>query len=154
MRILIKNMSRIKLIVNNLYPKDLYVSYSLLILRVIASVMMIINHGWNKILAGQEKWNRLGTALTDFIGIDFMSVFFGFMAAFSESIGMVMVIFGIFTRPAAFLLLFTMFVASMNHLVDGKFPELAIMYLIVMLVLLISGPGKFSLDYKFFSQKN
>jgi len=147
-------MSRIKLIVNNLYPNDLYVSYSLLILRVIASVMMIINHGWNKILAGQEKWNRLGTALTDFIGIDFMSVFFGFMAAFSESIGMVMVIFGIFTRPAAFLLLFTMFVASMNHLVDGKFPELAIMYLIVMLVLLISGPGKFSLDYKFFSQKN
>lgn len=147
-------MSRIKLIVNNLYPKDLYVSYSLLILRVIASVMMIINHGWNKILAGQEKWNRLGTALTDFIGIDFMSVFFGFMAAFSESIGMVMVIFGIFTRPAAFLLLFTMFVASMNHLVDGKFPELAIMYLIVMLALLISGPGKFSLDYKFFSQKN
>ena len=147
-------MSRIKLIVNNLYPKDLYVSYSLLILRVVASVMMIINHGWNKILAGQEKWNRLGTALTDFIGIDFMSVFFGFMAAFSESIGMVMVIFGIFTRPAAFLLLFTMFVASMNHLVDGKFPELAIMYLIVMLALLISGPGKFSLDYKFFSQKN
>ena len=147
-------MSKIKLIVNNLYPKDLYVSYSLLILRVIASVMMIINHGWNKILAGQEKWNRLGTALTDFIGIDFMSVFFGFMAAFSESIGMVMVIFGIFTRPAAFLLLFTMFVASMNHLVDGKFPELAIMYLIVMLVLLISGPGKFSLDYKFFSEKN
>ena len=147
-------MSRIKLIVNNLYPKDLYVSYSLLILRVIASVMMIINHGWNKILAGQEKWNRLGTALTDFIGIDFMSGFFGFMASFSESIGMVMVIFGIFTRPAAFLLLFTMFVASMNHLVDGKFPELAIMYLIVMLVLLISGPGKFSLDYKFFSQKN
>ena len=147
-------MSKIKLIVNNLYPKDLYVSYSLLILRVIASVMMIINHGWNKILAGQEKWNRLGTALTDFIGIEFMSVFFGFMAAFSESIGMVMVIFGIFTRPAAFLLLFTMFVASMNHLVDGEFPELAIMYLIVMLVLLISGPGKFSLDYKFFSQKN
>ena len=92
-------MSRIKLIVNNLYPKDLYVSYSLLILRVIASVMMIINHGWNKILAGQEKWNRLGTALTDFIGIDFMSVFFGFMAAFSESIGMVMVIFGIFILP-------------------------------------------------------
>ena len=147
-------MSRIKLIVNNLYPKDLYVSYSLLILRVIASVMMIINHGWNKILAGQEKWNRLGTALTDFIGIAFMSGFFGFLGAFSESIGMVMVIFGIFTRPAAFLLLFTMFVASMNHLVDGEFPELAIMYLIVMLVLLISGPGKFSLDYKFFSQKN
>ena len=147
-------MSRIKLIVNNLYTKDLYVSYSLLILRVIASVMMIVNHGWNKILAGQEKWNRLGTALTDFIGIEFMSVFCGFMAAFSESIGMVMVIFGIFTRPAAFLLLFTMFVASMNHLVDGEFPELAIMYLIVMLALLISGPGKFSLDYKFFSQKN
>ena len=147
-------MSRIKLIVNNLYPKDLYVSYSLLILRVIASVMMIINHGWNKILAGQEKWNRLGTALTDFIGIDFMSVFFGFMAAFSESVCALLIIIGLFTRPASILLLFTMFVASLNHIMDSEMPELAIMYCLSSLVLILSGPGKFSLDQKLFSKLN
>ena len=71
-----------------------------------------------------------------------------------ESVGMVFVILGLFTRPAAFLLLFTMFVASVNHIVDGKFPELALMYFFVMLVLSISGPGKISLDYHLFSKKN
>ena len=76
------------------------------------------------------------------------------MAALSESIGMIFVLLGLFMRPAAFLLLFTMFVASINHLVDGTFPELAIMYFIVMLVLFICGPGKLSLDYYYFSKKD
>ena len=77
------------------------------------------------------------------------------MASLSESVGMVFVIVGLFTRPAAFLLLFTMLVASVNHIVDGKFPELALMYFFVMLVLsIISGPGKISLDYHLFSKKN
>tara|TARA_B100000676_G_scaffold40730_1_gene38680 strand:+ start:38471 stop:38821 length:351 start_codon:yes stop_codon:yes gene_type:complete len=116
--------------------------------------MMIYKHGWNKIIAGYEKWNSLGSALTDFIGLEFLNTFFGFMASLSESVGMVFVILGLFTRPAAFLLLFTMLVASVNHIVDGKFPELALMYFFVMLVLSISGPGKISLDYHLFSKKN
>ena len=147
-------MSRIKPIKIYLYPRDLYISHSLLILRLVTSIMMIYNHGWSKILAGQEKWNRLGAALTDFIGLEFMNVSFGFMAAFSESIGMFMVLVGLFMRPAAFLLLFTMFVASVNHIIDGKFPELAMMYFVIMLVLFICGPGKFSLDYHYFSKKD
>ena len=65
-----------------------------------------------------------------------------------------MVVIGIFTRPAAFLLLFTMLIASINHFVDGKFPELAMIYFVIMLVISISGPGKFSLDYKCFSNND
>jgi putative oxidoreductase len=137
-----------------LYPKDQYAPHALLTLRIFSSIMMIYKHGWSKIIAGHEKWNRLGSALTEFIGLEFMNVFFGFMAALSESIGMIFVLIGLFTRPAAFLLLFTMFVASVNHLVDGEFPELAIMYFIVMLVLFICGPGKLSLDYRYFSKKD
>ena len=38
--------------------------------------MMIYNHGWSKITAGYEKWERLGTALTDFIGLEYLNVFF------------------------------------------------------------------------------
>ena len=147
-------MNRLEKFMSFLYPIRLHFSYSLLLLRFIPSIMMIYKHGWNKIISGYEKWNSLGSALTDFIGLEFLNTFFGFMASLSESVGMVFVIVGLFTRPAAFLLLFTMLVASVNHIVDGKFPELALMYFFVMLVLSISGPGKISLDYHLFSKKN
>ena len=146
-------MKRIEPITSYLYPNNLYLSHSLLTLRFIPSIMMIYNHGWSKITAGYEKWERLGAALTDFIGLEFLNEFFGFMAALSESAGMIFVVVGLFTRPAALLLLFTMFVASVNHIVDGEFPELAILYLLIMLVLFICGPGKLSLDYHYFSKK-
>jgi len=146
-------MKRIDPITSYLYPNNLYLSHSLLVLRFIPSIMMIYNHGWSKITAGYEKWERLGAALTDFIGLEFLNVFFGFMAALSESVGMIFLVVGLFTRPAALLLSFTMFVASVNHIVDGEFPELAILYLLIMLVLFICGPGKLSLDYHYFSKK-
>ena len=146
-------MKKIEPITSYLYPNNLYLSHSLLILRFIPSIMMIYNHGWSKITAGYEKWERLGAALTDFIGLEFLNEFFGFMAALSESAVMIFVVVGLFTRPAALLLLFTMFVASVNHIVDGEFPELAILYLLIMLVLFICGPGKLSLDYHYFSKK-
>ena len=128
-----------------------YHSYGLLLLRIIGGFMMVYNHGWGKIIAGPEKWNRLGHALTDIIGFEFLSTFFGFMAAFSESVCALLIVFGLFTRPASILLMFTMFVASMNHVIDGEIPELAIMYFAVTLVLILIGPGKFSLDYRYFS---
>ena len=147
-------MKKIKSILLYSYPNNLFESHSLLILRMFTGIMMIYKHGWSKIISGKERWNGLGTALTDFIGLDSMATFFGFMAAFSESIGMIMVVIGMFTRPAAFLLLFTMLIASINHIVDGKFPELAMIYFVIMLVISISGPGKFSLDYKCFSNND
>ena len=132
-----------------------YHLYGLLLLRIIGGSMMVYNHGWGKITAGPEKWNRLGHALTDIIGFEFLSTFFGFMAAFSESVCALLIIIGLFTRPASTLLFFTMFVAIMNHIMDSEMPELAIMYCLLSLVLILSGPGKFSLDQMWFSkQKN
>ena len=131
-----------------------YHSLGLLILRIIGGLMMVYNHGWSKITADTEKWNRLGHALTDIIGLEFLSTFFGFMAAFSESVCALLIIIGLFTRPASILLLFTMFVASLNHIMDSEMPELAIMYCLSSLVLILSGPGKFSLDQKLFSKLN
>ena len=129
-----------------------YNSLGLLLLRIIGGLMMVYNHGWRKITADPEKWNRLGHALTDFIGLEFLSIFFGFMAAFSESVCALLIIIGLFTRPASILLFFTMFVASMNHIMDSEMPELAIMYCLLSLVLIVSGPGNFSLDHKYFSK--
>ena len=45
-----------------------------------------------------------------------------------------------------------MFVASMNHIMDSEMPELAIMYCLLSLVLIVSGPGNYSLDQKWFSK--
>lgn len=129
-----------------------YYLYGLLLLRIIGGSMMVYNHGWGKITAGPEKWNRLGHALTDIIGFEFLSTFFGFMAAFSESVCALFIIIGLFTRPASILLFFTMFVAIMNHIMDSEMPELAIMYCLLSLVLILSGPGKFSLDQMWFSK--
>ena len=126
-----------------------YHSLGLLLLRIISGLMMVYNHGWSKITADPEKWNRLGHALTDIIGLEFLSTFFGFMAAFSESVCALLIIIGLFTRPASILLLFTMFVASLNHIMDSEMPELAIMYCLSSLVLILSGTGKFSLDHVF-----
>ncbi|RTZ96116.1 MAG: DoxX family protein [Candidatus Neomarinimicrobiota bacterium] len=134
-----------------LIPNSSYHSQGLLLLRIIGGLMMVSNHGWGKITAGPEKWDRIGHALTDIIGFEFLSTFFGFMAAFSESVCALLIVFGLFTRPASILLMFTMFVASMNHVIDGEIPELAIMYFAVTLVLILIGPGKFSLDYRYFS---
>ena len=132
-----------------------YHSYGLLLIRIIGGSMMVYNHGWGKITAGPEKWNRLGHALTDIIGFEFLSTFFGFMAAFSESVCALLIVIGLFTIPASILLSFTMFVAIMNHIIDNELPELAIMYCLLLLVLIVSGPGKYSLDQKwFFKTKN
>ena len=131
-----------------------YHSYGLLLLRIIGGSMMVYNHGWGKITAGPEKWNRLGYALTDIIGFEFLSTFFGFMAAFSESVCALLIVIGLFTIPASILLSFTMFVAIMKHIIDNEMPELAIMYCLLSLVLILSGPGKFSLDQKWFPKLN
>ena len=140
-----------KSVLSYLTTNSNYHSLGLLLLRIIGGSMMVYNHGWGKITAGPEKWDRLGNALTDFIGIEFLSTFFGFMAAFSESVCALLIVIGLFTRPASILLLFTMFVASMNHIIDGEMPELAIMYFTVTFVIILIGPGKFSLDHKYFS---
>ena len=127
-------------------------SQGLLLMRIIGGSMMVYNHGWGKITAGPEKWNRLGHALTDIIGFEFLSTFFGFMAAFSESVCALLIVIGLFTIPASILLSFTMFVAIMNHIIDNEMPELAIMYCLLSLVLIVSGPGNYSLDKKWFSK--
>jgi len=127
-------------------------SQGLLLMRIIGGSMMVYNHGWGKITAGPEKWNRLGHALTDIIGFEFLSTFFGFMAAFSESVCALLIVIGLFTRPALILIFFTMFVAIMNHIIDNEMPELAIMYCLLSLVLIVCGPGNYSLDQKWFSK--
>ena len=128
--------------------------YSLFVVRVVFGLLMFINHGIFKITAGTEKWKKLGSVVTDIIGFEFLNIFFGFMAAFSESICAIFIVLGLFNRPASILLFVTMVIASMKHFIDGSLPELAMLYCIFCLGLILSGPGRYSLDYMIFWKYN
>ena len=125
----------------------------ILVLRFVSGILMLFNHGGSKIMAGTDRWDKLGHALTDIIGLEILSVFFGFMASFAESIGALLIVFGLYTRMSSFLLFFTMVIASLKHVIEGEFSELAFIYGLVSLVLMISGAGRFSVDY-YFMKKN
>ena len=118
----------------------------ILVLRS-TGLLMFFNHGMGKITAGGQKWDRLGHALTDLIGLDFLAIFFGFMASFAESIGALFIVIGLFTRVSSFLLFFTMGVASFKHLMESDFSELAFVYALISIVIMITGAGKHSADY-------
>ena len=105
-------------------------------------------HGWSKLMSDSDRWYRLGATITEFIGNDALSIPLGFMAAFAESIGSLFIVIGLLTRPMAFLLFFTMLVASSKKLlqagIDGS--ELPLLYLCLSFFILLNGPGKYSLD--------
>ncbi len=111
---------------------------------------MFIFHGAPKMFGGPEKWEKLGMAMK-FVGIEFIPVFWGFMAGFSEFIGGVCIIFGLFFRPACMLLVITMTVAATMHLEKGdglKGASHAIESGVLFLSLILIGPGRYSIDEK------
>lgn len=131
-----------------------YHDLSLLLARIVTGFLMLYLHGWGKITAGTDRWKGLGAGLSDLIGLDFLSIPLGFMASFAESIGALLLMIGLTTRPAAFLLAFTMFVAVCKKLPGGiKGAELPLLFLCLSLVILLSGAGKYSLDQLFKRKK-
>lgn len=75
--------------------------------------------------------------------------FFAWMGAFSEAVGGIFLLLGLFTRPFAVLIFMTMFVAvffqQMNQGVWNMLPAMGIMW--VSLFYIILGSGRFGLDY-------
>ena len=138
-----ENVSNYFLMIMNLkHSSDI----GILILRVFPGFAMFLNHGMSKISAGTAKWERLGSALTDLIGFESLKIFFGFMASYAESLGALFIMVGLLTRLSSFLLFFTMIVASLKHYFEGEFSELAFIYGCICFALIISGPGKYSVD--------
>ncbi len=121
----------------------------LLILRIGIGIMFMC-HGFPKLAAGVEVWTKLGGALSA-MGINFAPTFMGFMAAISEFGGGLLLVLGLFTRPACFFLLSTMVVATLMHVISGdpfvKYSH-ALEAAILFFSLLFIGPGKISLDEK------
>tara|TARA_B100000575_G_scaffold247401_1_gene212832 strand:- start:4735 stop:5154 length:420 start_codon:yes stop_codon:yes gene_type:complete len=122
--------------------------FTSLFTRVITGSLMFYLHGLGKITSGQDKWEKLGSTVSDVIGIDFLAVPLGFLASLSESIFAIFIMIGFYTRISTFFLGFTMIVAFSKHLFsDGlKSGEMALLYLILCIIIYLLGPGKFSVD--------
>ena len=134
---------------------DKYHNLGLFILRVGIGVMFL-THGGPKLFGGPEKWEKVGMAIGN-LGIHFLPVFWGFMAAASEFCGGICLILGLFVRPASALMMFTMIVATVMHLRGGdglKGASHAVESGILFFSMIFIGAGKYSLDELFFRDKN
>lgn len=136
------------------YSNKSYPDLGLFILRLGIGIMFIL-HGWPKLMAGPELWEKIGGAVS-FFGIQSHFTLFGFLAACSETIGGGCLILGLATRPAALMMFFTMLTAASMHILKNHgFTQSshAIESAIVFLTILFTGPGSFSLD-NYISFKN
>lgn len=131
-----------------------YKDFGLLVMRIGLGAIMIWR-GIPKLTGGPAGWEKLGGSMANF-GITFAPTFWGFMGAVGEGLGGLLLLLGLFFRPATVLLVCTMIVAAMVHL---KMPagspmagfagaSHAIELGIVFLSLFIIGPGRYSIDKK------
>jgi len=114
----------------------------LTILRVFTGLSMAFAHGLGKV-PPSERFVE-GTANMGFP----MPEFFAWGAGLSEFGGGLFLALGLFTRPSAFFLCCTMFVAGfIRHAADpfgGK--EKALLFLAISLAFLLIGAGKYGVD--------
>lgn len=131
--------------------QSLSVDLVLLLTRVVVGIAFIL-HGWGKI-QNPFGWMQ-GGSLPGIIQA---------LVAVAEFGGGIALILGILTTLAAFGLLCTMIGAALLHAVilgdpfvakGGASYELAVIYLMISLLLMVLGPGRFSLDRKIFGVKS
>lgn len=114
---------------------------ALLFLRLLAGCMML-THGWAKLMA----FGTLAATFPDPIGLG--STLSLVLIIFAEVGCSLLLIFGLLTRLATLPLMFGMCVAIFSiHAADPfQAKELPVLYLGVYFVVLLMGPGRFSLD--------
>lgn len=128
------------------YPQ---VHLGLLLMRLGLGITFII-HGLPKLAGGPEGWTGLGGAMANW-GITFAPTFWGFIGSMAEFAGGILLLVGLFFRPACIVLVLTMATATLVHLKNGDpFSTLshALEMGIVFLGLFFTGPGRYSLDYR------
>ncbi len=129
-----------------------YRNFGLLIIRIGLGIMFIY-HGYPKIIGGIKTWEMIGTA-TGNVGIHFLPVVWGLLAALTETVGGFLLIIGLGFRLACLFLIIDLTVASLFHLHQtGPMGGLAmashaIEDAIMFAGLLFVGPGKYSVDKK------
>lgn len=129
---------------NFLFPQSFRgkgVSFLILCLRVFFGIMFFV-HGLDKL----ANFNELSQTFPNVLG--FGSYFSLMVSIFCEFCCSLFLIMGLMVRITVIPMIVSMAVAFFDvH--DGMLPqgELALIYLIMFLLLYITGPGRFSIDY-------
>lgn len=124
------------------FGADADANVGLLILRVFIGGALL-THGWGKMFGGLETF----TGFVASLGVP-APYAMAFMAAFAESFGAMFLMAGLFTRPAALMIVCNMAVALGSALKGKPFSgqEAAWLYLVPALFFLLKGGGKWSVD--------
>ena len=116
--------------------------FGLALLRVSAGIIMAVAHGLPKLQDPSKIID--GTTAMGFP----LPTISGWLAIMAEFLGGILLALGLLTRPAAFFVAFTMGVAA--FVAHGSDPfakkEMALLYLVIMIMFLFTGAGRFSID--------
>ncbi|HMJ07225.1 MAG TPA: DoxX family membrane protein [Chthoniobacterales bacterium] len=122
-----------------------YRELGLLIMRLGLGVLFILVTG-PVLLAGPSGWASFGSAVRP-LGLHSHYQIWGFLGALCGCLGGVLMIFGLFFRPAVLLVLLITCVHLLGALHGSLRANLAAVELVLMLVgMLFLGPGKYSVD--------
>ncbi|MCC6416010.1 MAG: DoxX family protein [Opitutaceae bacterium] len=120
--------------------------FGLLLLRVVAGLTLLLNHGWGKVM----NFNSYSEKFLDFLGLG-STVSLSLMI-FAEVVCAALITVGWLTRFAALVIAIGMgvafFVGHGMKLSNPGSGELALIYMVVAATLFFSGPGKISVDSK------
>lgn len=125
-----------------------YVDLAIAILRIGVGFLMI-PHGYQKL----SKVLNGSYAFGDPLGLgEAPSIL---LTIFAELFCSILVILGLFTRPALAVLIFTMFVVVFVVKLGEGLGEMekGLLFLIPYVSLFIWGPGRYSLDYRLFGKR-
>jgi uncharacterized membrane protein YphA (DoxX/SURF4 family) len=120
-------------------------------LRVSAGIMIFYIHGLHK-LEGWIAYIQNGTPwelLKEVEGMHFPAPYpSAILATFIQFICSLFILVGLFTRINAVLLLGALSGALLQNLLAGRSPQLALLYILVVITVAFIGGGRFSLDAK------
>ena len=135
--------------------RDATASQGVLALRVMLGLMMLFGHGIPKI-AGYAAHKDL-FYVPDFFPLSYLSPPLSLMACIGAEVGAsILILLGLATRPAAFVLGFSLVVAVFGAQAAAPWfvapptvlnaKELGLLYLIPLVAIILTGAGAYSLD--------
>lgn len=117
---------------------------ALLVMRVVLGAVLLV-HGYHKVFGGLHHYSQFIASL----GLPAWS---GYLSAFGEFLGGILVLVGLFTRAAAFVLCFDMAVAIAkvnwhNGMLGDKGYEFPLALAALAFALIFLGSGPIALDH-------